>query len=364
MSASSWAGSAWWCEASNAHAGSGSAHRHRHRKRRRRLAGRPGSGVGLVGPAGGARELGRFCVAAALIGGRGRRVRRGCVGFRVASAPFGQMGRFARGRPCRRHRWRRSGGPRRSRLRLEEGGGCGRRPLRRGGGGGGLGSGGGRRRRRDLRMLDGRGGVQHLDDARRAVAAERLAQHQRAGVVHHGGAGGGAEQAGGRRAVPGVASSGVVQIADQKVAILADPHFEGPIRAQARPEEPGQAPQHLGVFLGKAEKAAKQPFHRACSGRFLGHRRSGGAGVARGNGGGDEPSRRCIGPVLHVHHPPAQLILLCHNLFARVCCFCRQQGQRGSARMRSTVRRRRMLAIECGTCRSSRAGTARLEASG
>ena len=60
----------------------------------------------------------------------------------------------------------------------------------------------------------------------------------------------------------------------------------------------------------------------------------------------------------------ASLILLCHNLFARVCCFCRQQGQRGSARMRSTVRRRRMLAIECGTCRSSRAGTARLEASG
>ena len=58
------------------------------------------------------------------------------------------------------------------------------------------------------------------------------------------------------------------------------------------------------------------------------------------------------------------LILLCHNALASVCCFCRQQGQRGSARTRPTARQRRMLAMECGTCRSGRTGAARPEALG
>ncbi|MCB4824611.1 aspartate/glutamate racemase family protein [Roseicella aerolata] len=58
------------------------------------------------------------------------------------------------------------------------------------------------------------------------------------------------------------------------------------------------------------------------------------------------------------------LVLLCHLLLGRIRCFCRQQGQRGRRWTRPTVRRRRMLAIECGTWRSGRTGTARLEAFG
>src|SRR3954471_21784236 len=58
------------------------------------------------------------------------------------------------------------------------------------------------------------------------------------------------------------------------------------------------------------------------------------------------------------------LFLLCHNLLTLKCCFCRQQGQRGRRWTRPTARRRRMLAIECGTCRSGRTGAARLEALG
>ncbi len=58
------------------------------------------------------------------------------------------------------------------------------------------------------------------------------------------------------------------------------------------------------------------------------------------------------------------VVLLCHLFLARVCCLCRQQGQRGRRWTRPTVRRRRMLAIECGTCRSGRTGAARPEASG
>ena len=58
------------------------------------------------------------------------------------------------------------------------------------------------------------------------------------------------------------------------------------------------------------------------------------------------------------------VVLLCHIALTCVCCFCRQQGQRGRRRTRPTVRRRRMLAIECGTCRSGRTGTARPETLG
>ncbi|MCB4825570.1 DUF3987 domain-containing protein [Roseicella aerolata] len=62
--------------------------------------------------------------------------------------------------------------------------------------------------------------------------------------------------------------------------------------------------------------------------------------------------------------PSRFLFLLCHLLLGRIRCFCRQQGQRGRRWTRPTVRRRRMLAIECGTWRSGRTGTARLEAFG
>ena len=59
------------------------------------------------------------------------------------------------------------------------------------------------------------------------------------------------------------------------------------------------------------------------------------------------------------------LVLLCHQVLACACCSCRQQGQRGRTRTRPTARRRRMVAIECGTCRSGRTGgAARPEASG
>ena len=52
------------------------------------------------------------------------------------------------------------------------------------------------------------------------------------------------------------------------------------------------------------------------------------------------------------------------RLFLEAAGAWRQQGQRGSTRTRPAVRRRRMLAIECGTCRSGRTGTARPETLG
>jgi hypothetical protein len=58
------------------------------------------------------------------------------------------------------------------------------------------------------------------------------------------------------------------------------------------------------------------------------------------------------------------MILLCHFWLALRVCFRRQQGHLDSVLTRPTVRRRRMLAIECGVCRSGRTGTARLEAVG
>jgi hypothetical protein len=46
-------------------------------------------------------------------------------------------------------------------------------------------------------------------------------------------------------------------------------------------------------------------------------------------------------------------------------CLWRQQGQRGKRWMRPTVRRRGIVAIEFGVCRSGRSGgAARLEALG
>jgi hypothetical protein len=59
-----------------------------------------------------------------------------------------------------------------------------------------------------------------------------------------------------------------------------------------------------------------------------------------------------------------ELVLLCHFRLALRVCFRRQQGHLDSVLTRPTVRRRRMVAMEFGTCRSGRTGTARPEAFG
>jgi hypothetical protein len=74
------------------------------------------------------------------------------------------------------------------------------------------------------------------------------------------------------------------------------------------------------------------------------------------------PGNRRVAQYLAFRH--RCIVLLCHIILRRRCCFCRQQGQRGRRWTRPTIRRRRMLAIECGRCRSGRTGTARLEALG
>ena len=78
--------------------------------------------------------------------------------------------------------------------------------------------------------------------------------------------------------------------------------------------------------------------------------------------GEDFGPARLTAPVVEFYAP--LLVLLCHMILTRGRCFWRQQGQRGRTWTRPTVRQRRMVAMEFGTCRSGRTGTARLETAG